>query len=157
VEIPMQVDTNELRQALIKIKEQIISTLDRAKQNKVKSALLAQVGVIETILIWLSNQEKQEEIKMDTLKLGELVKWEPKKRTGSIDSLIIEESKKLKKNFDAIKVTVDKVKWNTLSNRTYKLRETNQIPINIVPRKDENGVPHLVFLDEPAPQRSKRS
>lgn len=152
----MHIDSDALKYKLIEIKGLLSQQLDRANKNQVRSVLISNIGMVEQFLIWVSIQEKQGEVNMDLLKLGELVRWEPKSRKGSIDSLIIEESKKLRKNFDAIKVTVDTVKWNTLSNRTYKLREDNKIPQNIVPRKDENGVAYLVYLDNPGAPRGRK-
>lgn len=152
----MNIDSNEIRQALLNIKDQMLKALDKAKQNKVRNIITANIGVIEQFLIWLSNTEKTGAINMSELKLGQLTKWEPKPRKGSIDEMIIQDAKALKKNFDAIKVTVEDVKWTTFQNRTYQLNKDEKISPHVFPRRDENGAMHLVWFDEIPKRRRKR-
>lgn len=152
----MQIESAELKAILFKLKQEAMILLDRKLPPKVRSSLDNRVGVIDAMLIWISKSEQQGELNMETLKLGELTTWEPKRKEGSIDSLIIEESKALKKNRDAIKINVKTINWTTLQNRTYALRKDNKIKENVVPRKDENGIPHLVYLDPPPVKRSMK-
>ncbi len=150
----MQIESIELKRTLIKQKEAILQMLDRSPKNKVKEILDSNISLIESFLIWISNSEKTGEVNMDNLKLGEIVRWEPKQRRGSIDPSIIQDSKQLKKNFDAIKITSSTVKWTSLVNRVYALRKDGKIPNNIVPRKNEEGQ-FLVYLEEPPKKRAK--
>lgn len=150
----MQVDTKDIKEILIKLKEESFTLLDHKMTNKVRSIIDSRIGIIDTLLIWLSKSEQKGAI-MSDITLGKLTTWEPVKKEGSIDQRIIEESKALKKNYDAIQVNVETISWNTLQNRTYTLRKEGKIKNNIVPRKDENGVPHLVYLDPPPSKRSR--
>lgn len=148
----MQIESKDLKAFLIKLKADNVALLDRTKNKQVVSAIDARIAVIVAMLLWLDKSEKEGELKMDDLKLGELVTWEPKQKSG-IDSLIINDAKALKKNFQAVKISIKEVNWNTFTNRVYKLREANKIDTHIVPRKDKDGVPHLVYLDNPHPKR----
>lgn len=151
----MLIDSKELVKALYTQKQQVLLLLDKAKHNKVRYALEARLTDLDIIFKWLDASEKQGEIDMESLKLGELVKWEPRMAKEGMDAKIIEDSKALKKNFDAIKVTVENVNWNTLQNRVYELRRENRLPANIVPRRDENKVPYLVYFDEPIVRKGR--
>ncbi len=117
--------------------------------------MTANISVIESILLWIHKSEQKGGMIMTDLKLGEITRWEPSPRTGGVDEAIINDSKALKRNFEAIKVTTVKVPWTTFANRTYVLRGEGKINEHIVPRRDKEGVPHLVYLDEPQARRGK--
>ncbi len=151
----MQIDTKYIKEGLFKIKQDALNHLDKLINNQVRYAIDARVFVVDNMLIWLDKSEKQGVLDMETLKLGELTTWEPQSRKGTIDDHIIQDSKALKKNFDAIKVKVGTVNMTTFTNRVYQLRKEKKIADNIVPRKDKEGNPYLVYLDEPNPKRSK--
>jgi hypothetical protein len=149
------IDSKELRKKLIAIKQESFSLLDKTKNKNVKYALDNRITDMDTLLIWLSQAEQKGETNMESLKLGELTKWEPKPKKDGVDAMIIEAAKSLKTNFAAVKVNVSTVSWNTVSNRAYKLREKNMIDDHIVPRKDKDGSKYLVYLDNPNPKRGK--
>lgn len=151
----MQIDTKEIKDILIRLKQESTALLEHKMTNKVRSVLDSRIGVIETLLIWLTKSEQKGEV-MDDLKLGELTTWEPTHKETGLDTRIIEQSKSLKKNYDAIKINTEIVSWNTLQNRTYTLRKEGRIKSNIVPRKDGKGNAFLVYLD-PAPTKRKAS
>lgn len=151
----LQIDSNELRKKFIEIKQESFGLLDKTRNRQVKSILDARISIMDTMLIWVSKMEQKGEVNMESLKLGEVAKWEPKPKKDGVDQMIIEASKNLKSNFAAIKVTVSNVSWNTISNRTYKLREKKLIDDHIVPRKDKDGAKWIVYLDNPGPKRSK--
>lgn len=151
----MLVDTKDIKEVLYKVKQEAVSYLDRSVKSKVRYAIDARITVIDNLFMWLDKSEKQGVLDMENLKLGELTTWEPHSRKGSIDEKIIEDSKALKKNYDAVKVKVGTVNLTTFTNRVYQLRKEKKIADNIVPRKDKEGNPFLVYLDEPNPKRSK--
>lgn len=152
----MNIESQELLNALIQLKEKEYLSLDRAKHNKIKSIIEARIDVLETILMWINQTKKDGIVNMETLKLGEVVKWQPKRRTRGIDELIINDVQSLQKNFDAIKIKSETVNWTSLLNRTYALRNAGQISDHIVPRRDKDGTKYLVYLDNPPPKRSKK-
>jgi len=150
----MIIESKDLKAILYKLKQDTKTNLDKSMNKKVQALLDVRISVIEDLLIWINQSESKEVLNVETLKLGELTRWEPTSRRGGVDDMIIEASKSLKRNYDAIKVSVETVKWTTLSNRTYKLRETEKISSNIVPRKNKDGV-FLVYLDKPNPRRAR--
>lgn len=150
----MQIESKELKELLIKHKQESLQMLDRGGKNKVKNIIEARISVIDYILIWLDKLTKGDTT-MAELKLGELTTWQPSPREGGIDEKIINDAKLLKKNGAAIKVTVETINWTTFANRTYVLRQNNKIDDHIVPRKDKEGNAYLVYLDNPNPKRSK--
>jgi hypothetical protein len=151
----MLVDTRAIKEGLYIQKQEALALLDRARLGKVRYAIEARLTVLDALFLWLDKCERKGVLEMTDLKLGELTTWEPLAAKDGIDQKIINDAKVLKKNFDAIKITVESVKWTTVSNRVYKLRDAGQIPRNIVPRRDAKGVIHLVYLDEPGSKRGK--
>lgn len=151
----MLLESKLIKEALYKKKQELLILLDRTKQAKVRFRLEDRLSVIDYLFVWINEIEKGDG-DMQDLKLGELTTWEPKPRKDSIDEKIIEDAKNLKKNYDAIKVTVDTVKWSTFYNRTYALNKEGKIDTHIVPRKDNDGTAHLVYLDDAPSRRHKR-
>lgn len=132
----MQIESSELRRTLISIKEQILNTLDRAKQDKVKSVLIANISVVESILIWLSNAEKKGEANMEALKigLGKTVKLSDITVVRSkLDAAIIEEASFLKEMGDARPIDPTAVNVPYFVNRVYVLSREGRIDKNTVP------------------------
>lgn len=151
----MLLESSLLKQTLYKKKRELMFLLDKARISKVRFRIEDRLSIIDYLFMWVSEIEKGE-TNMAELRLGELTKWEPKPKANGIDEKIINDSKNLKKNFDAIKVTVETVKWSTFYNRTYALRDEKKIDEHIVPRKDENGIPHLVYLEEASERRRNK-
>lgn len=152
----MLLESKLIKEALYKKKQELMFLLDRTNQVKVRFRLEDRLSIIDYLFVWINDIEKGDATMTD-LKLGELTTWEPKPRKDSVDAKIIEDAKKLKKNYDAIKVTVDTVKWSTLYNRTYALNTEGKIDEHIVPRKDRDGTAHLVYLDDaPSHKRKKK-
>lgn len=151
----MLVDTKDIKEVFYKIKHDAVSHIDKVIKNQVRYAIDARIAICDIVLVWIDKSEKQGVLDMEALKLGELTTWTPQSRKGTIDDSIIQDSKALKKNFDAIKVKVGTVNMTTFTNRVYQLRKEGKISDNIVPRKDKEGNPYLVYLDEPNPKRSK--
>jgi len=152
----MQIDTKQIKESLYEIKKQSFVQLDNTTNNKVKTILEVRISVLDALFMWLHKSEQQGELKMETLSLGELVKWEPKPRKNSIDVKIINDAKRLKNNFDAIKVTVEKVHPLTFINAVYRLAKDGKIDEHIVPRKDKDGNLCMVYLTEMRPKRRQK-
>ena len=152
----MQIDSKEIKAMLFELKQKAISHIDKSRTNKVSSHINERIAILDAFLMWINHIEKTEVMDMDDLKLGELVKWEPKAKKSTIDDAVVAAAQVLKKNYDAIKVTVTTIPWTTFSNRTYQLREEKRISPHIVPRKDKEGVMHLVYLDKIPPRRSRK-
>lgn len=151
----MQIESSIIKEALYKKKQELQVLLDRSRLPKVKSRLEDRLSIVDYLFMWINDYEKKGGDTMDAPKLGELTKWEPKPKSGTVDASIIEDSKKLTKNYDAIKVTAKTIKWSTLYNRTYALRTENKIDEHVFPRKDENGVPHLVYIQDYKKRKSR--
>lgn len=152
----MLIETKQLKDALIAIKDDLNISIDRTSKNKVKDILIANISMLERILIQLNKWEQKGEINMEALKLGELTTWAPKPRSGSIDEVIIEGAKKLKKNLDALPITVTTVQLTSVQNKVYQLRREGKISDHIVPRKDKEGTPYIVYLEDIPVKRSKK-
>lgn len=134
----MLIESNELKRTLISIKEQLIFNVDKARKNKVKDTFLSNIGIIETILIWLSNTEKQGVIDMETLKLsvGKTIKLSDiaAESRSKIDPAIIEEAKALRPG-EAVQMNAQSVKWTYFANRVYTLRKEGKLPKEVKPLK----------------------
>ena len=153
----MQIDSKQIKDVLIQQKNDRMALLDRKPPKAVREIIDAQIGAFEKLIMWIDISEKQGEVNMDTLKLGELTKWEPKAKEGSLDQLIINEVKALKKNYDAIKVDTKQVTWNTLQARTYTLRGEGLVSQHVVPRLDKaTGEAFLVYMENPPKKRGKK-
>lgn len=153
----MLLESKVLKDILIQNKQEAFFLLDKTIPPKVRLALDERIRIIDTLLVWVNTSEKEGEIKLDTLKLGELTKWEPAPKQNSVDEKIIADSKNLKKNFDAIKVTVSTIQWNTLQARTYDLRTKGKLRRNIVPRLVKTtGEMFLVYMDNPPARRGTK-
>jgi hypothetical protein len=132
----MLIDSQKLRQALIEIKEQYNHVIDRAPKNKVRELFISNIQLIETILIWLHQSEKQGEANMEILKigLGKTVKLKDIVSTRSkLDAAIIEEAKHLKEMGDARAIDPKAVTISYFKNRVYKLAAENKIPADAKP------------------------
>ncbi len=153
----MLIESTEIKKILYTLKQESKILLDRHMTDKVKHVIENRISILESLLIWIDKSESKGDIDMADLKLGQVTTWEPRRKEGGIDALIIEatKSEKLRKNYDAIRVDIKTVTWNTFQNRVYSLRSDGTIKENFVPRKDSNGIPHLVYMDPAPVQRSK--
>lgn len=151
----MLINSEDLEKLLFEAKQRLFLLLDKAKTLKVKASLDGKIEMIDYLFMWLSTSKQKGEVIMEPLKLGEFTTWEEKPRIGSIDSKIIEDAKRLRRNMDAIKVTVEKINWVTFQNRAYQLRKEGKISEHILPRRNEDGTPFLVYFDEVKVRRSK--
>jgi hypothetical protein len=152
----MQIDSKTIKQMLYDLKQQTLLYLDKSMKNKVRERIDERISNIDSFIMWINTAEQKEELTMQDLKLGELTTFQPKAKKSTIDDAIVADAQVLKKNYQAIKVNVTTIPWTTFSNRTYQLREEGRISEHVVPRKDKDGVAHLVYLDKVPARRSHK-
>ena len=159
----MQIDSKEIKDILIQKKNEFVAVLGRNPPKRATIALDEHVKALEGLIVWIDKSEKQGEVTMDSLKLGEITSWIPAPKEGSVDELIIQDAETLVKTVqkdpkkNAIKINVKEVSWNTISGRAYVLRAEGKISANIVPRQDKRtGDAFLVHMPVAPKKRSKR-
>lgn len=136
----MQIDLDLLRDTVIEMKDRVNGNLDRTQQNKIRDLLIAQVQILESILIWINITKKEGEISMEKLKIGvgktvNLNEIAVPSRS-QLDAAIIEEAEFLKgKEMGAARV-LDKSKISNITywkNRVYTLAHEGRIPKDTKP------------------------
>lgn len=136
----MLIEIAELQTTLYNFKLEILNLLDRATHNQVRQALEARIGVLDTILIWLSNTQKEREVNMEKLKLAladKLVSLDEipaRQRHSEIEEGIQEMIKELKPG-KAIPVDHTKISFGNFYGRITKMKKAGKLPEGIVVRK----------------------
>lgn len=146
----MQLESDELIETLVSIKDNLYQQLDRAMHNRVKALLEARIEIVETILIWLNKTKKEGEVHMEMLKigLGKTVKLSDIKASRSkVDPAIIAEAAQLKAVGEARAIDPAAIKWTYFANRVYALRKDGKLDKSIKPLKQGASF-YLVKVDE---------
>lgn len=162
----MQIESKELKEALIEVKEGIQKTLAMARKNKVRDVLIANISIIESVLLWVHKTEKEGVTDMESLKigLGKTVKLADmlKSGTGSrsqLDRAIIEEAEHLKDGQlgDARPIDRGSIKNVTyFKNRVYQLARDGKIHALAAPKETPDGNLYI-WLTEKQKGRNKKA
>ena len=146
----MNIESHDLKQALIEIKERMSLMLDRSTKNKVRDIFISNISVIESILIWINNSEKQGAINMEelnigvgkTVKLSDIIEIQ-----SNVDRAIMKEAKHLEGAELGTGREIDPKMVNVtyFYNRVYTLAKQGKIPADAKPMKTRSGKLYIML------------
>jgi hypothetical protein len=159
----MQIDTADIRRELIEAKQEALALSARARGSSVTATIDMGIRLIERLLLFLAQSEKEGVIDMKQIKaifsdeLIDIDDIERTRRPSELENMILEKAKEVPVG-KALPVVVgpDTVSQATFVNKVYDMIAAKKLTRDFVPMRS-GGKTYLARLKAPRPEKEKKS